>query len=142
MPPVWLAGALVLVWAVARVTSPDSPHPAAMLVGAVLVGAGVALMVAAIAAFRRHDTTVVPHQTPDALITDGIFAWTRNPIYLGDVLVLAGAVCGWAAWAAVPVIPAFIWIVQRRFIAPEEARMKQSFGAAFAAYVEKTGRWV
>ncbi|MFK7838106.1 MAG: isoprenylcysteine carboxylmethyltransferase family protein [Sulfitobacter sp.] len=143
IPPVWLLGALVLVWLVKSnlpgLVVPSSP---ARILGAVIAAAGVALMLWAIASFRHHQTSVVPHQTPQRLITTGPFARSRNPIYLGDILVLCGAVLWWGAWAALVLIPLFGVILQRRFIAPEEARMKQSFGAEFDAYAEKTPRWL
>ena len=104
--------------------------------------AGVALMIWAITAFRRHETTVVPHQTPTRIIRTGPYAYSRNPIYLGDVMVLTGAVLWWGAWPSALLIPVFISILTRRFIAPEEVRMKESFGVEFDTFAEKTPRWL
>lgn len=143
LPPVWLLGFLALVrgaaWLAPGLTY---PLPLARWAGGFLVLAGVALMVWAIAAFRRHQTTVVPHQTPRHIITSGPFARSRNPIYLGDVMVLAGAILWLGIWPALVLIPVFGAILTRRFVAPEEARMKENFGADFQAYAEKTPRWL
>ncbi len=143
LPPLWLAALLVVVWMQTRLL-PDWTVPGglARIMGGVLVLAGLALMVWAIGAFRHHRTSVVPHQTPAALITTGPFAISRNPIYLGDVMVLCGAILWWGAWPSILVIPLFVWILRRRFIAPEEARMKQNFGPEFEAYAQKTRRWL
>ena len=143
LPPVWLLGGILLVW-VQTTVLPGLTYPFVLARGAgvLLAGAGVGLMIWAIIAFRRHHTTVVPHQTPHALITTGPFALSRNPIYLGDVMVLAGAVLWWGAWPSLLLIPAYILILVRRFIAPEEVRMKENFGPDFAAFAEKTPRWL
>lgn len=143
VPPVWLVGALVLVWLQTRLFAGLTYDISIMrLIGGVLICAGIALMFWAIAAFRSHNTSVVPHQMPARIITSGPFARSRNPIYLGDVMVLAGAVFWWGAWPSVVLIPIFGWILTRRFIAPEEARMKENFGQEFDDFREKTPRWL
>lgn len=110
--------------------------------GGLLVGGGVLLMALAFAEFRRQKTTVIPHQTPTSLIQSGIFKRTRNPIYLGDVLILAGLILRWDAVLALPLVPIFIWVIEKRFIIPEEDRMRRVFRADFARYVSKVRRWV
>lgn len=143
LPPVWLIGAIVLVWLQAKLL-PESTFPFALarVAGLLLAGSGIGVMIWAITAFRAHQTTVVPHQTPQTIITTGPFARSRNPIYLGDVMVLTGAVLWWGAWPALILIPLFMTVLTRRFIAPEEARMKESFGPEFVAFAEKTPRWL
>lgn len=143
LPPVWLAGALALAWGQTQVLPGLTlPFAGARVAGAVLIGIGIALMFWAVAAFRRHQTSVVPHQMPVRIITTGPFGRSRNPIYLGDVMVLTGAILWWGAWPSFLLIPLFGAILTRRFIAPEEARMKQNFGAEFERYAEKTPRWL
>ena len=100
------------------------------------------LMLLAFVEFRKHKTTVVPHQTPSALIQTGIFRRTRNPIYLGDALVLAGLILRWDAVLALPLVPIFIWIIEKRFIIAEEDRMRREFRADFARYASKVRRWM
>ena len=143
IPPFWLLGALVLVWLSTRLfPALTVSFGATRFAGAVLCIAGVALMIWAVQSFRRHQTSVVPHQMPERIITSGPFRLSRNPIYLGDVLVLAGAVLWWGAWPAILLIPAFVFVLLRRFIAPEEARMKENFGTEFDAFAKKTRRWL
>lgn len=143
LPPVWLVGFILLVWLqVWAFPGATYPHAILTVLGGVLFWGGIALMLWAILAFRAHNTSVVPHQMPRTIITSGPFARSRNPIYLGDVMVLGGVILSKGAWPSVILLPVFIMILSRRFIAPEEARMKQNFGAEFDQYVEKTPRWL
>ena len=144
LPPVWLLGCLGLAWAQA-VYLPIGLNfgPVwADLLGGLMVGAGVLLMALAVFEMRRHRTTVIPHLEADALVTTGIFSRTRNPIYLGDSLVLAGLILYWDAVLALPLVPIFIWVIEKRFIVPEEARLRRKFLAEFARYTQQTRRWL
>jgi protein-S-isoprenylcysteine O-methyltransferase Ste14 len=141
LPPVWLFATLLAAWGLGSVWQlPDSgwTSPA----GAVLVLAGLGLMVAAVREMTRARTTVIPHNDPSALVTSGVFRLSRNPIYLGDALVLAGFILHWQAVLAVPLLPLFLWVIQRRFILPEEARLRRGFGPTFEAWAARTRRWV
>ncbi|MGB3247000.1 MAG: isoprenylcysteine carboxylmethyltransferase family protein [Sulfitobacter sp.] len=143
MPPVWLVGFIVLVWVQVRLwPGATAPQLLSRFAGILLFIGGLALMVWALWTFRRHATTVVPHQTPERIITKGPFARSRNPIYLGDVLVLTGGILWYGAWPSLLLIPLFVTILIRRFIAPEEARMKQCFGSEYAEFARKTPRWI
>lgn len=143
IPPVWLLGFLGLAWVSTRVLPGMVwPFGLARVLGTGLVLAGIALTFWAVAAFRAHQTSVVPHQMPVRLIKTGPFAHSRNPIYLADVMIFTGAILWWGAWPALILIPLFGVLLLRRFIAPEELRMKESFDAEFQAYKEKTRRWL
>lgn len=141
IPPLWLAGFLLAAWGIGQLW-PGSVPVLVQALGVAGVAGGIGLMIWALATFRAAATSVVPHQTPTRIITTGPFRHSRNPIYLGDALLLAGAIVWWGAWAALWLIPLFVWVIQRRFIALEEARMKHSFGAEFDDYAEKTRRWL
>lgn len=143
-PPVWLAGFAALAWGWAAAGLPGVLEPSQGLrAGAVaLISGGIGLMGMAVLAFARARTTVVPHRVPSALVTGGIFRISRNPIYLGDVLVLAG----WALWlgavGALVLLAPFAMVLQSRFILPEEARMAARFGPEFDAFAARTRRWL
>lgn len=144
IPPVWLIAALTLAWIQPRMVGQGLSLGGgwADFLGGLLVGGGILMMVLAFVEFRKHKTTPVPHQTPTFLIQSGIFSRTRNPIYLGDAMVLAGLILRWDAVLALPLVPIFIWIIEKRFILPEEDRMRRTFRADFARYERKVRRWM
>lgn len=143
LPPVWLMAGIALVWLQVWIWPQARWDIWGMsTLGAVLFWGGLALMGWAILSFRKHATSVVPHQQPKRIITTGPFAFSRNPIYLGDLMVLAGVVLGHGAYLMIWTVPALGVILARRFIAHEEARMKHSFGAEFASYAQETRRWL
>ncbi len=144
VPPVWLAVFVFLAWAQARwwPAGLSLGTTWAGLIGGLLLGGGVLLILLAAMEFRKHKTTVVPHKTPDALIQSGVFTRTRNPIYLGDVLILSGLILRFDAVLALPLIPIFVWVIERRFILPEEDRLRRTFRTDFARYEKKVRRWV
>ncbi|EBA09526.1 isoprenylcysteine carboxyl methyltransferase family protein [Sagittula stellata E-37] len=143
MPPVWLAGFVALAWWQKTAFPRGSFGPVwADLLGGMLVGGGVILAALAIFEMRRHRTTVIPHRHADRLVTTGIFKRTRNPIYLGDTMILAGLILYWDAVLALPLVPIFVWVIERRFVVPEEARLRRAFAVAFARYARETRRWV
>lgn len=144
VPPVWLALFVALAWVQSRYLSfgLDFGTGWADLLGGMLIGGGLLLMVLALSEFRRHATTVNPHGTPERLIQSGIFSRSRNPIYVGDTLILAGLVLRFDAVLALPLIPCFVWLLEKRFILPEEDRLRRLFRADFARYERKVRRWV
>jgi len=113
LPPVWLLGFLMLGATMPRV---GEVLYAQALMGQCLVAVGVIFMILAVVQMRRHKTTVIPHRDADALVTSGIFTQTRNPIYLGDAFVLAGALFYWETQlAALILVPAFMWVITERY---------------------------
>ena len=143
MPPVWLAGCLVLAWWQSSAWPVGSFGPGwADFLGGLLVGAGLILAGLALFEMRRHRTTVIPHRAADRLVTTGIFKRSRNPIYLGDAMILTGLILYWDAVLALPLIPIFVWVIERRFILGEERRLRHGFPAAFKRYERETRRWL
>jgi protein-S-isoprenylcysteine O-methyltransferase Ste14 len=115
------------------------------LVPAILLAViGGAVIVTAILQFRRADTTVNPLrlEKSSSLVTGGIFGWTRNPMYLGLLLVL----CGWAVWLQsltnVLLLIAIVLLINRLQIRPEEAALQKLFGENYANYCRKVRRWI
>ncbi|WP_424967804.1 methyltransferase family protein [Dinoroseobacter sp. S375] len=143
IPPLWLLICALLGWAQAEFL-PIGPAGGAVtdLLGGVLVGGGILLILLAALEFRKHSTTIVPHLTPGTLLTEGIFRRTRNPIYLGDVLILTGLMLRWEAWISLPLAAALVYILDQRFARAEEERARAAFGARFDAYCAQTRRWL
>ncbi|WP_170460609.1 methyltransferase family protein [Ruegeria arenilitoris] len=144
VPPLWLLGFAVLAWLQGRYLSLGLSLEGGLtdLLSGLLIGGGILLAVLAIVEFRRHRTTVIPHETPTAMVQSGIYKRSRNPIYLGDVLILAGLILRFDAVLSLVLVPVFVWILERRFILPEEDRLRRTFRADFARYERKTRRWI
>jgi len=119
-------------------------HPLRITLALLLAGAAIILTLPALRAFRKARTTVNPIRIEKAstLVTTGIYRMTRNPMYLGMVLMLAA----WAIWLGGP----FVWLgplifllwLDRFQIRPEERAMQTLFGAEFDAYRARTRRWL
>ncbi len=137
LPPIWLLAFAVLTWFSKTILTLPLPT----WLGTGLVIFGIALMVLAVLQMTRKRTTPIPHMQPSALVDDGIFGFSRNPIYLGDAIVLAGLSLRWDAPLGLLLVPVFMWVIQTRFIIAEEARLRDAFGPAFVAYQAKTRRW-
>lgn len=143
LPPIWLVGFLALSFGLGRAGFFGDPFGDwADLPGTVLVGLGVGLMFLAVFQMARYRTTVIPHRDADALVTTGIFGLSRNPIYLGDAMVLAGAVLLFAPPVAILLVPVFMLVIRQRFILPEEARLSRRFGREFDDYARRVRRWI
>ena len=143
-PPLWLALAIALAWLQARFLplGLSLASGATGLVSGLLIGGGLVLIALAAMEFRKARTTIIPHQVPERLITSGIFSRSRNPIYLGDALILAGVILRLDAVVSLVLIPLFVWWIERHFILPEEDRMRRVFRLEFARYEQKVRRWV
>lgn len=144
LPPVWLIGFLALAWMQAQHVSFGLSLQSGLtdLLSGLLIGGGILFAVLAIFEFRRHKTTVIPHHTPSSLVQTGIYRRSRNPIYVGDVLILAGMILRFDAVLSLVLVPIFVWVLERRFILPEEDRMRRTFRTVFAQYERNTRRWI
>lgn len=144
MPPVWVIAfaAIAYVQAHYYAFGLSLRHPVTMLLAGLLVGAGIVLMLLAVMEFKRHATTIIPHETPSQLIQTGVFKRSRNPIYLADLLIFIGLIFWWDAVLSLVLVPILFWILETRFVIPEEDRMRRHFRADFARYAQKTRRWV
>lgn len=144
-PLIVVAIAALLMWAVARATPRLTlPYPGRVLVAAALLISGIAVMLTGVLAFRKASTTVDPRFPENAshVVSSGIYRYTRNPMYLGMLVVLIA----WMAWlsnAGTIVIPAlFALYITRWQIVPEERALAEKFGAEYAAYCKAVRRWV
>ncbi|HEX7375144.1 MAG TPA: isoprenylcysteine carboxylmethyltransferase family protein [Steroidobacteraceae bacterium] len=143
-PPIWALLFGTLMWVL------DRALPVVRMIGTPLnragwlvVAAGFGIIITAMLHFRRARTTVNP-LTPakaSALVTEGIFGYSRNPMYLGLSIALAG----WAIvlgslgpWIGVPL---FVLVMTRLQIQPEEAVLSVLFDTAYRDYCARVGRW-
>ena len=105
---------------------------------------GAVIGIAGVIEFRRAQTTVNPLRpyAAGSLVVTGVFAWTRNPMYLG----LALGLLGWSLWlgnfAAVVLLPVFVAYLSRFQIFPEEQVLERHFGTEFTEYRNRVRRWI
>ena len=146
IPPllVWL----VIAGAMLGVTY-SAPRLSFTLVGSsaialALVGLGGAVAIAGVIAFRDKRTTVNPlnPSASSSVVSSGIYRVSRNPMYLGFLLALAG----WAVYlsnaGAALLVPAFVAYMTQYQIKPEERALLAKFGSEFAQYVSRVRRWI
>jgi len=109
-----------------------------------LAGAGLAIDLVSIGAFFRRKTTVNP-LTPsktNALVVEGLYRFSRNPMYLGMLMILTG----WGVWLGNPLnlvcLALFVWVLNEVQIKPEERALREKFGADYDAYCKRVRRWI
>jgi protein-S-isoprenylcysteine O-methyltransferase Ste14 len=118
--------------------------PGSGLLGAASAAIGLALAAMAVVRFRRRETTVWPFSPERAstLVVDGVLGRTRNPMYLGMALVLAGWGLLLSNFAALALVALFVLWLDRFQIRPEERALRQRFGDEFDRYAAKVRRWL
>ena len=146
VPPVAVASVAALcMWLLARWTPGLEWGQGWRLgTGLLLLAAGLLVAVTGVLEFRRARTTVNPTtpQATSSMVRSGIYRHTRNPMYLGMLLVLTA----WAAWLANPaasaVLPGFLLFINRFQIEPEERILGRLFAGEFDAYRRSVRRWL
>lgn len=143
-PLVLLAGALGLGAAASAVDPLARPTPPLRALGAALALGGGAVALAGVVAFRRHRTTVDPRypERATALVADGVYRWTRNPMYVGFVSVALGQAVARGSVLALAGPALLAGYLDRVQIPAEEQALRARFGAAFDGYAGAVGRWV
>jgi len=139
-PPVWLIGFMAAAWGLARLWAPLGDL--LLWPGRGLVAAGIVLIVWSALAFRQARTTIVPHQPPSALVETGPYRFSRNPIYLADLVILAGAALILGAPLALILLVPFREVLRHRFILPEEVVLERDLGPAYLDYKARVRRWL
>ncbi|MDO5621050.1 MAG: isoprenylcysteine carboxylmethyltransferase family protein [Paracoccus sp. (in: a-proteobacteria)] len=139
-PPVWLAGFALLAYVGGKIFPVHNPLMA--LGGWGLILSGALMMLIAAAQMLAARSTLDPHGQPRTLLTSGLYAMSRNPIYLADLLLLAGACLLLGAVWALPLVLVLMAVLTRRFILPEEQRLARLFPRDWPAYRQQTRRWL
>jgi protein-S-isoprenylcysteine O-methyltransferase Ste14 len=143
LPPAYFLASLVLMAALAFALPitviPAWPWRAA---GVIPIAAGVWLNLAADRAFEARGTTVRPFEQSSALVTDGVFRISRNPMYLGTVLILVGIATLLGSLPSFLVSAGFAALIETRFIRVEERMLAERFGEAWTDYRSRIRRWI
>jgi protein-S-isoprenylcysteine O-methyltransferase Ste14 len=112
------------------------------LLGIIPLIAGVVLNLAADRKFHQANTTVKPFQESSALVTDGVFKISRNPMYSGFVFILVGIAILLGSLSPFLIVGAFFFVIDRLFIRTEETMLAQRFGKEYEDYRQITRRWL
>ncbi len=142
-PPMWLLIGLILIFVLneffpgVRFTSLEG-----QVAGGILILIGLVLLVTANGLFTRAGTDVIPFREVTALVTTGVYRYSRNPMYLGMASVLLGCAITVGAATSLLVAPLFMAIIEFRFIRPEEEMLRGLFPEAYPAYCARVRRWL
>ncbi len=143
MPPVYFLFTVLLIaalhWFLPIAKLIDAPLS---YIGLLITGSGFIIVVVPARAFQTHATTIRPFEESDVLVTDGFYRITRNPMYLGMVIILVGVAIFLGTLASFLPIPFFVMLIQRRFIQKEEAMLAESFGDQYIEYKKSVRRWI
>ena len=143
-PPVWSFAYVLIAAAFSYLTGWQRiPGQPLVALAVLLVIAGISLSAAGVVLFRREGTEINPvSATNRKLVTSGPYRFTRNPMYLGLVLITLGIAFWVGAWpmflAPIATFATANWV----HIPFEEAKMRRQFGAEFDAYVSRIRRWI
>ena len=144
-PPLIFLGFLAAGWWVGGLL--DEPSLGLMTdwrrgIALVLIAAGLVIEGAAAGRFRRARTAVEPWKPSTALVTDGIYGLTRNPIYLGFAVTYVGLGVGLDSPLALAMVFPCLIVMDRFVIAREEAYLERKFGEPYRAYRQRVRRWL
>lgn len=117
-------------------------HPALVYLGIGLMALGVSIILASAGLFKLRKTTLNPFGEPVTVVQDGFYRFSRNPMYLGMLLLLAGLGIWLGTLLALFIAPAFVAIMSRYYIAREEQVLDARFGETYRAYRQRVRRWI
>ena len=143
LPPLYLLAAIIIM-VVLGIIIPIGYWLLSLwrYVGIMFILIGFILIAVSRTLFRQLGTPLPPGVQATVLVTKGIFQHTRNPMYLGGVVMLVGIAILLGSFSPVIVIPFFIWTIQSNFILQEEKWMESWFGESYLEYKKKTRRWL
>lgn len=143
-PPLWALLLLAATYGLSLAPGlRDLPILSTRPIGLVVVAAALAILFFAMIQFRLADTQLLPNsRVNNSLVTNGVYALTRNPMYLAMTVFCVGG----ALWFGRPpmlLAPVLMFAVANWVFIPfEEAKMRSQFGDAFDAYAKRVRRWI
>lgn len=134
----------VIMWLLARHLPGAFEWPLAKPISQLIWVSGAFLLAAGVWCFKTARTTVDPlhPERASAVVQNGIYRFSRNPMYLGFLLVLFAWAIALEHLAPWPLLPVFVVYMNRFQIKPEEEALLASFNADYVAYCQKVRRWL
>lgn len=141
-PLIYISGLLLSIGIERIISTPDLPPPLAIVSGAAAVLALALLDARATALFLKKKTGIAPWHAATALVSDGPYRFTRNPMYLGMALAYMGVALGFGLLWAFVFLPLVLAIVDRAVIRREEIYLEEKFGEDYCVYKRAVRRWI
>jgi len=143
MPPTWMLIAIIAMLVLNSLLPVAKIIPTLWnLCGLVFLVSGITLNLIADRAFQQVGTTVKPYQESSNLVTGGVFQISRNPMYLGMVLMLIGIAVLLRSLSPLLIVIPFAILIDQIYIRVEEQMLMEKFGAKWQAYKAQTRRWL
>ncbi|MBN3039146.1 MAG: isoprenylcysteine carboxylmethyltransferase family protein [Candidatus Omnitrophica bacterium] len=117
-------------------------YPPYNYLGILLISLGIILNIWPDNMFKKKNIPIEPHDTPIQLETSGPFRISRNPMYLGMVLVLLGVASLLGSLSALFICPLFLAALDRIYISFEEQKLQNTFGQRYMDYKKEVRRWL
>lgn len=143
IPPVYFVAALIVMLVLHYHLPLTQLIPAPVsYAGTFLIAAGFSISAWGAHSFKKADTPVRPFDKSTTLITHGLYRYTRNPMYLGMMIILLGTWILLGSLSPSIVIPVFFLIIQEGFIKHEEPFLEGIFGNEYREYKSRVRRWL
>lgn len=120
----------------------DLIRPPYSYAGIAVLISGLCLSLIGVYLFRKAETPVMPFERSTTLVVEGLFGLSRNPMYLGLVIILVGAAILLGTLTPFLVIPVFVFIIREGYIKYEEQLLEELFGETYREYKRKVRRWL
>lgn len=142
-PPILTGLHILAAWALGRVIILPFELPSILrIIGLGLAGIGFLLGLLAFTAFVKARTTLDPHGSVKAIVSTGIYRFSRNPIYLAFAIMLIGFPLAIGSIWGIPLVPVLVLSMNKLVIEHEEAYLEKKFGQAYTGYKSRVKRWL
>lgn len=144
IPPPLIFGACLLLglWRNSAWFEGELAGTGYMIAGGVLAVIGLGFIIASVPKFFKARTSIEPWRPATAILTDGVYGVSRNPIYLGMALGSAGVAIAAASWPGLIGVAIAVQVMRYYVIAREERYLERKFGEDYLAYKAKVRRWI
>ena len=143
LPPVYfLAAVLLMVGLNYFVPVQTILNAPIKYLGVGMIAFGLFIVMWPAVTFGKAGTPIKPFEDSTRLVTNGMYRISRNPMYLGMVVVLLGIAVLLGSASPFLIAPIFGWLIQTRFVKFEEALLENTFGDEYLRYKQKVRRWL